>query len=104
MTHHDTPCHRYAVYGFYKTKVLPKTPELLYAKAIAGHDTRQALKKLSSDVIQIRSVGRKLAKIGHRNPIALFGTIVDQIEAYDNLITPCVDSFKYVKDSFIYSV
>ena len=50
MTHHD---NRYAVYGFYKTKVLPKTPELLYAKAIAGHDTRQALKKLSSEALQV---------------------------------------------------
>ena len=40
--------------------------------------------------------GMKLAKIGLANPLVVFGTIIDQIEIYDNMIQPVVESFKYL--------
>ena len=47
-------------------------------------------------VKKVITQGIKLAKIALSNPLVVFGTIIDQIEIYDNMIAPVVESFKYM--------
>ena len=35
-------------------------------------------------------------QVAHSNPIVVFDTVISQLEVYDNLIQPVVDSFKYL--------
>ena len=44
----------------------------------------------------LRQLGRMVAKLAHANPMTVLRTIVHQIEAYRDMITPVVDAFKYL--------
>ena len=52
------------------------------------------MKRLTKDTV--KQSGRQLGKISHSNPGALFDTILVQIQRYDNLIGPVVDTLKYL--------
>ena len=49
------------------------------------------LKRVANEKKNTKAAGRALAKIAHANPGAVFGVILTQVEAYDNLIAPIVD-------------
>lgn len=59
----------------------------------AGKVARYALKRLSKDTI--RDSSRALAKVCHSHPLVVFGTILSQIESYDNLVDVMVDALRY---------
>ncbi|KAF4085541.1 hypothetical protein AMELA_G00096280 [Ameiurus melas] len=44
----------------------------------------------------VKPSGRQIGKLSHSNPTILFDYILSQIQWYDNLITPVVDSLKYL--------
>ena len=61
------------------------------ADARVAQRCRQTLKRVANEKKNTKAAGRALAKIAHANPGAVFGVILTQVEAYDNLIAPIVD-------------
>jgi len=41
-------------------------------------------------------VGRQLARLCHSNPLVVFDYILNQIQQFENLIEPVVESLKFV--------
>ncbi|KAI8728759.1 THO complex subunit 2 [Biomphalaria glabrata] len=52
------------------------------------------MKRLSKETV--KPSGRQLGKLSHSNPSIVFEYILNQIQRYDNLIGPVVDSLKYL--------
>uniref|UniRef100_A0A1I8JQY3 Thoc2 domain-containing protein n=1 Tax=Macrostomum lignano TaxID=282301 RepID=A0A1I8JQY3_9PLAT len=55
---------------------------------------RYVMKRLTKD--NVKQQGRQLGKLSHSNPGPLFEVVIEQITRYDNLVTPVVDSFRYL--------
>eukprot|EP01103_Thecamoeba_quadrilineata_P015330 TRINITY_DN480_c0_g2_i3.p1 TRINITY_DN480_c0_g2~~TRINITY_DN480_c0_g2_i3.p1 ORF type:complete len:1658 (-),score=455.84 TRINITY_DN480_c0_g2_i3:20-4993(-) len=80
---------------YYRWKIAyTKQPLLIQSKAVALRETKKIMRRLSIE--NVKQLGRMLGKISHNNPIIVFGHIVEQIQHYDNLIQPVVDSLKYI--------
>lgn len=84
---------RYRLYGEWE-KDDERIPVVLAARLTAKLDTRRILKRLAKE--NLKQLGRMVAKIAHANPMTVLRTIVHQIEAYKDMITPVVDAFKYL--------
>ncbi|KAL5722007.1 THO complex subunit 2 [Ranunculus cassubicifolius] len=84
---------RYRLYGEWE-KDNERIPMVLAAKQTAKLDTRRILKRLAKE--NLKQLGRMVAKLAHANPMTVLRTIVHQIEAYRDMITPVVDAFKYL--------
>ena len=84
---------RYSLYGEWKHRST-KRPELRYAKMQTEREARGILRRISSD--NVRASGRSLAKAAHAHPTVFFEVVLHQIQSYDNLIEPVVDSAKYL--------
>lgn len=84
---------RYRLYGEWE-KDDERNPMILAAKQTAKLDTRRLLKRLAKE--NLKQLGRMVAKLAHANPMTVLRTIVHQIEAYKDMITPVVDAFKYL--------
>lgn len=58
----------------------------------------KAIKKLMQRVSKenVKPTGRQLGKLSHSSPGLIFTYILSQIQVYDNLIGPVVDSLKYL--------
>ncbi|KAG7016699.1 THO complex subunit 2 [Cucurbita argyrosperma subsp. argyrosperma] len=84
---------RYRLYGEWE-KDDEKIPMVLAARQTAKLDTRRILKRLAKE--NLKQLGRMVAKLAHANPMTVLRTIVHQIEAYRDMITPVVDAFKYL--------
>ncbi|KAI0514027.1 hypothetical protein KFK09_010060 [Dendrobium nobile] len=84
---------RYRLYGEWE-KDDECIPMVLAARQIAKLDTRRLLKRLAKE--NLKQLGRMVAKLAHANPMTVLRTIVHQIEAYKDMITPVVDAFKYL--------
>lgn len=84
---------RYRLYGEWE-KADERIPMVLAAKQTAKLDTRRILKRLAKE--NLKQLGRMVAKLAHANPMTVLRTIVHQIEAYRDMITPVVDAFKYL--------
>jgi THO complex subunit 2 len=54
------------------------------------------MKRLSKE--NIRAVGRQLARLSHGSPVPVFSHILNQIEAFDNLIPVVVEALRYSTD------
>jgi len=67
---------------------------LAAAKTQIAARTRYLLKRLTKE--NVKQYGRQLGKIAHSNPGVLFGIFVSQLQRYDNLIDPIVDSIRYL--------
>jgi THO complex subunit 2 len=85
---------RYKFYAQWKTFAYIKKDDLVHASAEAKNFTKLVMRRLAKE--NVITQGMKLAKIGVSNPLIVFGTIIDQIEIYDNMIQPVVESFKYL--------
>jgi len=59
----------------------------------AGKAARYALKRLSKD--NIRDMSRLLAKATHSAPLVVYGTILSQIESYDNMVDVMVEAQRF---------
>ncbi|PPS08311.1 hypothetical protein GOBAR_AA12331 [Gossypium barbadense] len=84
---------RYRLYGEWE-KDDERNPTILAARHTAKLDTRRILKRLAKE--NLKQLGRMVAKLAHANPMTVLRTIVHQIEAYKDMITPVVDAFKYL--------
>ncbi|KAE9597521.1 putative THO complex, subunitTHOC2, THO complex subunit 2 domain-containing protein [Lupinus albus] len=84
---------RYRLYGEWERDD-ERFPMLLAARQTAKLDTRRILKRLAKE--NLKQLGRMVAKLAHANPMTVLRTIIHQIEAYRDMITPVVDAFKYL--------
>ncbi|KAM3363868.1 THO complex subunit 2-like [Capsicum galapagoense] len=84
---------RYRLYGEWERDD-EQCPMLLAARQTAKLDTRRILKRLAKE--NLKQLGRMVAKLANANPMTVLRTIVHQIEAYRDMITPVVDAFKYL--------
>ena len=85
---------RYRLYGYWKNASYKLHPHLILSQAKSVDRTKYILKRLTKDTV--KQSGRQLGKISHSNPGSLFDTILVQIQRYDNLIGPVVDTLKYL--------
>ena len=86
--------NRYAIYGYWRDELDTATPAMLLARTTILGDVRKVMRRLTKE--NVRQYGRLLAKLAHSNPAIVFPVILEQLQAYDNLIQPVVDSLKYV--------
>ncbi|TKY88304.1 hypothetical protein EX895_002656 [Sporisorium graminicola] len=84
---------RFSLYGQWKND-LYQLPELRAAQAATEKEAKGILKRISKD--NIKQSGRNLAKASHSNPTIFFTVALNQVQAYDNLIQPLVESAKYL--------
>uniref|UniRef100_A0A452VJU6 THO complex subunit 2 n=1 Tax=Ursus maritimus TaxID=29073 RepID=A0A452VJU6_URSMA len=74
--------HRYRLYGQWKNETYNSHPLLVKVKA--------------QTIDRAKYIMKQIGKLSHSNPTILFYYILSQIQKYDNLITPVVDSLKYL--------
>uniref|UniRef100_A0A4X2LDQ8 THO complex subunit 2 n=1 Tax=Vombatus ursinus TaxID=29139 RepID=A0A4X2LDQ8_VOMUR len=86
--------YRYRLYGQWKNETYNNHPHLIKAKAQTIDRAKYILKRLTKE--DVKPSGRWIGKLSHCNPTILFDYILLQIQKYDNLITPVVDSLKYL--------
>lgn len=83
---------RYAVYTLWTEQF--NSASLEEAKNSSVAEAKRLLRRLSKE--NVKQLGRSIAKQCHTNPIFVFQIILEQIQAYENLILPVVDCLKYV--------
>ncbi|CAH0479143.1 unnamed protein product [Peronospora belbahrii] len=88
------PCdERYRMY-LHWFEAYDKYPELRLKEAQAIQSTRGVMRRLTADRAKLSA--RCLTHVSHSNPLIVFRTMLRQIQSYDNLIQPVVESFKFV--------
>ena len=85
---------RYKFYGTLKAKLYASRSSLVLIRARVEDETRKMLRRLAKE--NVREISQRLAKLAHSNAMVVFNTILDQIEAYDNMIAPVVDVLRYI--------
>ncbi|RKP38904.1 transcription factor/nuclear export subunit protein 2-domain-containing protein [Dimargaris cristalligena] len=83
---------RYGCYGEWHTLAYTRYPELKPVKAQVISAARSNLRRLT--VTNVQKVGKSLVEVIHANPTLVFAAMLQQIQVYDNLINPVVDSCK----------
>ncbi|CAG0913812.1 unnamed protein product [Notodromas monacha] len=78
----------------WKNEVYKKHPLLMEKCAKLTKRAKDMMKRISKDTVKLS--GRHFGKMSHSNPAVLFDYTLKQIVVYDNLITPVVESFKYL--------
>ncbi|XP_063793311.1 THO complex subunit 2 isoform X1 [Pseudophryne corroboree] len=86
--------YRYRLYGQWKNETYNNHPLLVKVKAQTFDRAKYIMKRLTKE--NVKPSGRQIGKLSHSNPTILFDYILSQIQKYDNLITPVVDSLKYL--------
>ncbi|XP_068267883.1 THO complex subunit 2 isoform X1 [Nyctibius grandis] len=86
--------YRYRLYGQWKNETYDSHPLLVKVKAQTIDRAKYIMKRLTKE--NVKPSGRQIGKLSHSNPTILFDYILSQIQKYDNLITPVVDSLKYL--------
>ncbi|XP_072285366.1 THO complex subunit 2-like [Pyxicephalus adspersus] len=86
--------YRYRLYGQWKNETYNRHPLLVKVKAQTIDRAKYIMKRLTKE--NVKPSGRQIGKLSHSNPTILFDYILSQIQKYDNLITPVVDSLKYL--------
>jgi hypothetical protein len=79
---------RYRVYNLW---VISNNPNVHFLEQLK---TQRALRRLSKE--NAKDSGKKIGKIAHSNPITTLSVIVNQVQAYPNMVVPAVDSLKYM--------
>lgn len=85
---------RYTFYYQWKTTVNSLHPSLIKVKAETLKKLKYIMKRLSKE--NVKPSGRQIGKISHSNPGYIFDYILSQIQTWDNLIIPVIDSLKYL--------
>lgn len=86
--------NRYCLYARWKNDTPTQHPALLRKRADALKKIKSVMKRVSKETI--KPVGRTIGKLTHSSPGVLFDYVLIQIQLYDNLIGPVVDSLKYL--------
>uniref|UniRef100_A0ABD2WT94 THO complex subunit 2 n=1 Tax=Trichogramma kaykai TaxID=54128 RepID=A0ABD2WT94_9HYME len=85
---------RYSLYARWKNDTPQQHAALLRKRADAQKKIKNVIKRVSKETI--KPVGRSIGKLTHSSPGVLFDYVIIQIQLYDNLIGPVVDSLKYL--------
>ncbi|XP_055386448.1 THO complex subunit 2 [Condylostylus longicornis] len=85
---------RYALYSKWKNESYLTQPELIIRQGNTKKNIKALMKRVSKE--NVKPVGRLIGKLSHCSPGFLFDYILLQIQIYDNLIGPVVDSLKYL--------
>ena len=85
---------RYRLYDCWKGDTILAHPVLLRSKATVMKEIKRLMQRVSKD--NVKQKGRQLGKLSHSSPGLIFTYILSQIQVYDNLIGPVVDSLKYL--------
>nr|CAI5831186.1 unnamed protein product [Callosobruchus analis] len=85
---------RYCLYARWKNETYTTCPELLRKRADSEKQIKNIMKRVSKE--NVKPVGRLIGKLTHCSPGFLFDYILLQIQVYNNLINPVVDSLKYL--------
>lgn len=86
--------NRYSLYARWKNETYSLYPDLLRKRGDAEKQIKNIMKRVSEE--NIKPVGRLIGKLTHCSPGFLFDYILVQIQVFDNLIHPVVDSLKYL--------
>nr|XP_054586569.1 THO complex subunit 2 isoform X1 [Nothobranchius furzeri]XP_054586570.1 THO complex subunit 2 isoform X1 [Nothobranchius furzeri]XP_054586571.1 THO complex subunit 2 isoform X1 [Nothobranchius furzeri] len=86
--------HRYRLYGQWKNETYSGHPLLVKVKAQTVDRAKYIMKRLTKE--NVKQSGRQIGKLSHSNPTILFDYMLSQIQWYDNLIVPVVDSLKFL--------
>ncbi|XP_015117253.1 THO complex subunit 2 [Diachasma alloeum] len=86
--------NRYCLYARWKNDTPMQHAALLRKRADAQKKIKSIMKRVSKETI--KPVGRTIGKLTHSSPGVLFDYILIQIQLYENLIGPVVDSLKYL--------
>ncbi|XP_063232661.1 THO complex subunit 2 isoform X1 [Bacillus rossius redtenbacheri] len=85
---------RYCLYSRWKNDTCQSNAKLMRKRADALKKIKSLMKRVSKE--NIKPVGRLLGKLTHSSPGCVFDYMLLQIQIYDNLINPVVDSLKYL--------
>ncbi|CAH1128850.1 unnamed protein product [Ceutorhynchus assimilis] len=85
---------RYCLYSRWKNDTFSAYPELMRRRGDAEKKIKNIMKRVSKE--NIKPVGRLIGKLTHCSPGFLFDYVLLQIQVYNNLINPVVDSLKYL--------
>lgn len=85
---------RFTLYYQWRNSVYDTCAELRYCRAVSVNDIRRVMRRLAKE--NVKQFGRLIGKMTHANPTIVFPVILDQLQSYDNLIQPVIDSFKYL--------
>ncbi|KDR14733.1 THO complex subunit 2 [Zootermopsis nevadensis] len=85
---------RYCLYSRWKNETYQQHAKLLRKRGEALKKIKSIMKRVSKE--NIKPVGRLIGKLTHCSPGFLFDYVLVQIQIYDNLINPVVDSLKYL--------
>ncbi|XP_063970178.1 THO complex subunit 2-like [Lytechinus pictus] len=89
------PYHRrYCLYARWINHCYGIHPPMIRIKANTTDRAKYIMKRLTKE--NVKPSGRQLGKLSHSNPGVLFSYVLSQIQMYDNLIAPVVDSLKYL--------
>ncbi|XP_042869618.1 THO complex subunit 2-like [Penaeus japonicus] len=86
--------HRYRLYGRWKNESFTQHPMLMRRRALLLKKAKFIMMRITKETI--KPVSRGIGKLTHNNPGPIFHYILIQVQLYDNLIGPVVDSFKYL--------
>lgn len=85
---------RYSLYGRWKNETYQIHPRLIRRRGLAQKQIKAIMKRVSKE--NVKPVGRQIGKLSHCSPGFLFDYILLQIQIYDNLIGPVVESLRYL--------
>lgn len=84
---------RYRMYQQWQS-AYSSSPEMKLVEAQVVQNTRKVMRRLTAD--RAKPSARSLTHVAHSNPLIVFRTMLRQIQSYDNLIQPVVESFKFI--------
>ena len=84
---------RWAIYGHIKdTENI--SLEVALGRAHALKSIRKVMRRLARE--NVKQFGRSIGKLAHQHPTVVFSVMLDQLQAYDNLVPVVVDACKYL--------
>ena len=92
LSHYPTET-RYCLYGEWSNIHCKRITELKAKTFEAEKETKDLLKRMNNK--NVKEMARPLAKVVMGNPATVFAVILNQIEAYDNLVDCVVDAARY---------
>lgn len=86
--------YRYCLYARWKNESGKRIPSLMRVRGNSLQRIKHIMKRVSKE--NIKPQGRLIGKLSHAAPAFLFDYMLLQIQTYDNLIGPVVESLKYL--------
>lgn len=85
---------RYCLYSRWKNEAAERIPSLMRVRGNSLQRIKHIMKRVSKE--NIKPQGRLIGKLSHAAPTLIFDYMLLQIQTYDNLIGPVVESLKYL--------